>query len=518
MQLKSCHILSIVIILEKRGVFMRILNARQIRDAESLCFKDYSNEAELMLKAGTACFNKMIQKYDMKNKKVAVFCGNGKNAGDGFVIARLLCSYGADAFIVICDKLPTADEPVMYYNCALNSNVKAVEFNDGIKADFIVDCIFGIGFHGEARAPFDKVFGFVNSSASTVIAVDTPSGTDATDGSACENAVKADYTIAISTLKYCHILPPSNALCGDVDVVDIGIPEACYTEAYAQTIEPELVKSVIPKVDLNANKGSRGHLLCLCGSYTMPGAAVISAKSAIRSGAGLVKITTPQSAYPLIASHLVQPIFNPLSDIDGRLSADTIDVILRDTEWASAVLLGCGLGINSDITEITKAVLKNSKSPIILDADGINSITSCIDILKEIKVPTVLTPHPGEMSRLISKPIADIQANRIAYAKSFAKQYGVILVLKGANTVVTDGESVFVNTSGNPSMAMGGTGDMLSGIIASFIAQGIKPFYAALAGVYLHGLSADMGIKKYGIRGLTVLDMIEQLGALMSEY
>ncbi len=497
---------------------MRILTAQEIREVETVCFNHYSTEAELMLRAGTACYQKMTEKYDMKNKRVAVFCGNGKNAGDGFVIARLLWCFGADAFIVLCDKKPVISEPVMYYKEAISSGVQVVSFHDRIHSDYIVDCVFGIGFHGEPRAPFDEVFSYINNSGAVVISVDTPSGTDAANGNACHNAVKADYTIAVSTLKYCHVLPPSNALCGEIDVVDIGIPESCYADKYTQTIDDKLVRSILPPIELNANKGSRGHLLCVCGSYTMPGAAVISVLSAIRSGTGLVRLTTPVSAYPIIASHLVQPIFNPVADQDGMLSTDAIHSVLKDTEWADSVLLGCGVGNSRDITEITKSVLKNSNSPIILDADGINSITSCIDILKDVKVPIVLTPHPGEMSRLISKTVADVQADRISVAKSFAKEYGVVLVLKGANTVVTDGESVFVNTSGNPSMAMAGTGDMLSGMISSFIAQGMDAFSASLAGVYLHGLSADIEAKRYGMRGLTVMDMIERLGILMSEY
>lgn len=500
---------------------MLILTADEIRTVEANCFKYYSTEAELMLKAGTACADSIIEKYgnDLVNKSVSVFCGNGKNAGDGFVIARLLYSYGANAKIVLCDKIPEIAEPLKYYNEAVSSGVPIEQFDfDSAKADYIVDCIFGIGFHGEARSPFDKIFEFVNCSSATVISVDTPSGTNATDGTACKNAVKADFTIAISTLKYCHVLPPSNALCGDIKTVDIGVPKACYSSAYAQTITQNKIKNIIPPLDFNANKGSNGHLLCLCGSYKMPGAAVICCKSAIRSGAGLVKLTIPKSAYPIVASHLVQPIFNPVEETNGMYSASVLDEILNDLQWASAIVLGCGMGVNDDTKKVTEFVLKNSKVPIILDADGINCIIGCINILKDIKVPVVLTPHPGEMSRLVSKSVEEVQSNRIGIAKSFAKEYGVTVVLKGANTVVTDGETVFVNTNGNPAMAMGGTGDMLSGIISSFVAQGINVFDAAKAGVFIHGQSGDEAAKAISQRGITVFDMIDRLGALMSEY
>ncbi len=502
---------------------MYVLTANQIREAERLCFENHYSEAELMLRAGTACFEAIKKHYgdSLKNASVNVFCGNGKNAGDGFVIARLLYAYGAKAKIILCDKKPSIDEPVMYFNQAVKSGVSVEKFTEeSVNADFIVDSMFGIGFHGEPRTPFDSVFKAVAQSSAKVIAVDTPSGSDATSGKICSHCVNADFSIAISTLKYAHILPPSNAYCGETVVVDIGIPSDCYNEKeYVKTIDFDDVKSSFIKRDKNSNKGTFGKQLNLCGSYRMPGAAVISTKAAIRSGAGLVKLTIPKSAYPLAAAHLIQPIFNPVEEnADGTYSASSLNAIIQDVKWADSVVIGCGIGCNDDTANIVKSVLKNSDSPVILDADGINCINSCIDILKEIKVPVVLTPHPGEMARCVSKQVAQIQENRIEIAKEFAKKYGIILVLKGADTVVTDGKEVFVNTTGNPSMAMGGTGDMLSGMIGAFIAQGISPLQSAKAAVFIHGRCGDEAAKRLSQRGMTVFDMIEQLGTLMSDF
>ena len=501
---------------------MRILTADEIRKVETRCFERYSTEAELMLKAGNACFNSIIEKYDseLSGARVAVFCGNGKNAGDGFVIARLLWSRGINAKIVLCDKAPSIDEPLMYYNHALSSGVKVESFTNGsANADFIIDCIFGIGFHGEARAPFDTVFKAVNESGAKVIAIDTPSGTDATTGKACENAVKADYTIAISTLKYAHIQPPSNALCGEISVVDIGISEDCYDEGYFETIDFNEVKSCFAPRDKNANKGTFGHQLNICSSYRMFGAGVIATKAALRSGAGLVKLMLPESAYPLAASHLVQPLFEPSPENEEKtFSKQAIDIAKEQLEWSNSVVLGCGIGVNEDTKALCEYVLKNSKAPVILDADGINCINGRISIFKEIKAPVVLTPHPLEMARLVSKSIAEIQENRIKTAKAFAKETGAILVLKGANTVVTNGDKVFVNLTGNPSMAMGGTGDMLSGMIGAFVAQGLNPFDAAKCAVYIHGKCGDEAAKKLSQRGMLVFDMMDRLGVLMSQF
>ena len=501
---------------------MKILSADEIRLVEQRCFERYSTEGELMFKAGTACFSEIIKKYEneIKGATVSVFCGNGKNAGDGFVIARLLYCYGVDAKIVLADKAPSIAEPLMYFEQAERSGVKVEYFTDeSAKADFIVDCIFGIGFHGEARAPFDKVFKAVNESGARVIAVDTPSGSNASTGEVCENAVKADFTIAISTLKYAHIQPPANAFCGEISAVDIGIPDDCYDCGYPETIDFDDVKGCFEPRDKNSNKGSFGRQLNICASYNMFGAGVIATQAALRSGAGLVKLMLPVSAYPFAASHLTQCLFEPAPENSlGTFSSLACNTAKKQLEWANSVVLGCGMGVNEDTKALCEFVLKESEIPVILDADGINCINERISILKEVKAPVVLTPHPLEMSRLISKPLAEIQGNRIKTAKEFAKENGIVLVLKGANTVVTDGEKVFVNLTGNPSMAMGGTGDMLSGIIGSLIAQGMSALDAAKCAVYIHGLCGDIAAKEISQRGILVCDMMDRLGALMSLF
>ena len=501
---------------------MKILSADEIRLVEQRCFERYSTEAELMLRAGNACFLEIIRKYEneIKGARVSVFCGNGKNAGDGFVIARLLSCYGADAKIVLVDKAPSIAEPLMYFEQAENSAVKVEHFTEkSANADFIVDCIFGIGFHGSARGVFNDAFKAVNESGAKVIAVDTPSGSNASTGEVCENAIKADLTIAISTLKYAHIQPPANAFCGEISVVDIGISEDCYDSAYPETIDFEDVKSCFAPRNKNSNKGSFGHQLNICSSYNMFGAGVIATQAALRSGAGLVKFMLPVSAYPFAAAHITQCLFEPAPENAlGTFSKLAFSLVKNNLGWANSLVLGCGIGVNEDTAELTEAVLKEAEIPIILDADGINCINGRISILKEVKAPIVLTPHPLEMSRLISKPLAEIQENRIKTAKEFAKENSIILVLKGANTVVTDGEKVFVNLTGNPSMAMGGTGDMLSGLIGSFIAQGMSAFNAAKCAVYIHGLCGDIAAKEISQRGILVCDMIDRLGALMSRF
>lgn len=500
---------------------MRILTANQIRLVEERAFNNEFTEAELMKKAGEACFERIVKKYGSRiaDKKTAVFCGNGKNAGDGFVIANLMKLSGMDAVIVLADRVPEIDEPLMYYNEAVKNGTEVYCFNEyTFDCDFIVDCLFGIGFKGEPRAPFGDVINAINESNSTVISIDTPSGTDASSGCAV-NAVRADYTIAISTLKYAHILPPSNEYCGEVSVVSIGIPEKYYDACSVNTITKAEIKSSLPKRAKNSHKGSFGHQLNICGSYLMCGAAVISAKAALKTGVGLLKCAFPKSIYPVMTAHLTQPIFKPLCENEDKtISIGAVNDIFDELRWADSVAIGCGLGNNDDTQVIVGQVIKSSEVPVVLDADGINALVPFIDIIKDKKAPLVITPHPAEMARLIGENTAYVQANRIDTAKVFAKENDCVVVLKGANTVVTDGSQVFVNTTGNPGMAMGGTGDMLTGMLASFIAQGLPPLDAAKAAVYIHGICGDITASELSMSGMTVDDMISLLGALMSDF
>lgn len=500
---------------------MRILTADEIRKVEKISFERYFTEAELMKRAGEECSKKIIKYFgnEIKSNKVSIICGNGKNAGDGFVIAKELLRFGAVPEIVLADKKPKIEEPLMYFNEAVSLGVNVVEFSkcslDGV---LIVDCIFGIGFHGEPKVPFNTIFNEINNSKSKVVAIDVPSGVNSTDATVI-NAVKADLTIAISTLKYCHLLPPANEYCGKTVTVNIGIPSDCYEENYLNTITKRFVKNCFVKRSVNCNKGSNGHQLNICGSYLMPGASVICAKSALKAGVGLLKCAFPKSIYSVMTTHLVEPVFAPMSENENKtFSIGALTNIIEELDWANSVAIGCGIGKNDDTEVLVNQVIKESKVPIVLDADGINSIISNINVLKSSKARVVLTPHPGEMARLIDNTVDFVQSNRIDVAKSFAKEYNVIVVLKGANTVVTDGNEVFINTTGNAGMAMGGTGDMLTGMIASFIAQGITPFDAAKCGVYIHGLCGDITANEISQRGMSVNDMIELLGALMSEF
>lgn len=507
---------------------MRVLNAHEIRKVENKAFSEGITELELMKTAGKRCAEAIKKHFDLPNRleSVLVVCGSGKNGGDGFVIAQVLAEAGCDVKIVLAEKLPEIPECKTTFEIARRAGIAWHIFGeDGQKyfpqADLIIDCLFGIGFHGETKGIYCDIFNAINDAPGKVAAVDVPSGTDSTTGEVVNLAVKADLTVAVSTLKFAHILPPSNSYCGKVKVVNIGIPEEYYklVSDCANTIALEDIKLNFSQREKNANKGDFGHVLSVCGSRSMPGAAVISAKAAIRSGAGLLTCAFPKSAYLAFTAHMVEPLFQPLAEADdGHLCLDAQPAILKEMEGANSILIGCGLGRAPETGELVRNLLRAAKSPVVLDADGINAIPGNIDVLGECKASLVLTPHPGEMARLIGENAAFVQKHRLEVARSIAKDFRLVMVLKGANTIVTDGFSTFINTKGNPGMAKGGTGDMLAGMIAGFIAQGMKPLEAAKSAVYIHAAVGDICAEELSQRGMTVSDMLELLPAYLSKY
>lgn len=270
------------------------------------------------------------------------------------------------------------------------------------------------------------------------------------------------------------------------------------------------VLSLLPDRDPNAHKGDFGRILLLCGSRGYTGAAALAALGALRSGAGLTFLGVPESIYAIEAVKLTESIVFPLPDQDGKLSEAAIPAILQRLETMDAVLIGPGLGQSPGTLAVTRAVLENAKCPVVVDADGINVLSAHMDILRKRHDPTILTPHAGEFRRLGGR-----SEDRPSEAVTFAKEYGCILLLKGHETVITDGEISYVNQTGNPGMAVGGSGDVLSGIIVSLLGQKIPPLEAAAMGAWLHGAAGDICAKEIGQYGMLPSDMVEVLPRLM---
>lgn len=271
-------------------------------------------------------------------------------------------------------------------------------------------------------------------------------------------------------------------------------------------------KAVFNRPD-DSNKGTLGSLLCICGSYGMAGAAIMAGKAALRCGIGLLKIAVPKSIYPVCATNILESVYYPLEETsNGVISSKNTDFLLEMCEKSSAVVIGCGLSVCDDTKNLVQSVITNCEKPLVIDADALNCICNKPEILKNLKAPAIITPHPGEMARLLHSTPKTVNSNRENTAIDFAKKFGVVTVLKGAGTIIAspDGE-VYINHTGNSGMATGGSGDVLSGIIGSLLAQGAAPINAATAGVFLHGTIGDLAAEKLGKISMLPTDMIDMI-------
>lgn len=482
---------------------MKVLSVALIRESEENAVKSGTfSLRELMLRAGSAAAEIIMRKYGCAGKRTAVVCGKGNNGGDGCVIAEILARHGADVTVVTPLGEPKTENAAYYYGrLYLAKKADTVPQN----TDIVVDALFGIGLDRPLEGAAAEAVKAINAAAGVKIAVDVPSGVGSDSGKILGTAVKADLTVTFIALKPGLLLPEGSDMCGEIQVADIGAEPVSYS--YLTTEKP-----VFEKRRRNSHKGSFGTAVMFCGSYGMAGAAILAAKAALRSGAGILKAVLCDGIYAPFTASVPEAVCVPLKQTDkGTLPPDGIDYE-KILSGCSAVLAGCGLGNNADTAEIVKALCENSEIPLVIDADGINALCGSIDIIKKCKAPVILTPHPGEMARLCSLTVADIEADRVGAARKFAAEYGCVLVLKGANTVIaTPKGEIFFNLTGNPGMATGGSGDLLSGIIVSLLAQGFPADEAAKAGVYLHGEAGDKAAAKRGERAMLPSDMIKEL-------
>lgn len=514
---------------------MFVVTSNQMYQAECNAVKRGISFSQLMENAGQACA-KIIKNhfYITKEnpKKVLVLCGKGKNGGDGFVIARKMWEYGCDVTVMLACGEPKASDAIDMFSLVEAAGIDIIRYDNNLtilkpyieSADLIVEAIFGTGFSGSLNQSLSVLAQAVNSANGSLVSIDVPAGADCDAASVKGTVFKADTTIAISAYKPIHIMKPCNKYCGRTVIADIGITKEDFRNIDSVTcfsLNAQDIKNMLPKRKPVSNKGTYGHALCVCGSMRMTGAAYLAVSGALRCGVGLVTAAFPQSAYAAIAPKLVEPLLLPLeSNFEGTFAFSAKAGISEAVKRASAVLVGCGLGFNKDTTLLVHSLIKEINKPLIIDADGINALSTNIDILKDAQAPVILTPHPGEMSRICGKSIAEIIENPIVTAYDFAQKYGVTVVLKGANTVVCSHESneIYINTTGNSGLARGGSGDLLAGMTVSLLAQGMSPFDASVCAVYLHGLCADMVAEKTSMRGMLPSDVLNHLPELFSKF
>lgn len=513
---------------------MRLLTCDEMKRVESHANQFGLSYQRMMENAGAACarnIRSIVEKESGVRRNVAILCGKGNNGGDGFVIARKLLESGYRVCIILVSGYPGTGEAEYMYKMTAELNVPTIWYDaDQPKAtqtvktaDIIVDAVFGFSFYGKIKPDLAKLFSLVNASDGLVFSVDMPSGAYCDSGLCDENCIHADYTVAVSALKPAHILHPAADCCGDIIIANIGIPEESFTAVGSSmyTYHANEIADRFPARKFDAHKGDFGHLLCICGSRTMPGAAYMAVKAALRSGAGLVTAAFPASMYQTMSVKLTEALLLPLAETtDGTLSYTCIPTLLRNLDRYDAVVIGCGLSVNDDTAAVLQAVLENVSVPVIVDADGINLLSKNIDLLQNAAAPVALTPHPKEMSRLCRCSVDGIQADRAGVARRFAQELGVFVVLKGSNTVIAspDDPRVYVNVTGNNGLSKGGSGDVLAGMLGAFAAQGVSLRDALCMGVYLHGHCADEIAQNSSKTGMLPTDVIEALPGIYADF
>lgn len=509
---------------------MKVVTGTEMQRIDRMSISDFKMKGiDLMENAGkevTDCIIKNFQ--DVTRKGVIIFSGKGNNGGDGFVVARLLIKKKINTKVfLVCKKEEISGDAKISLNKLLKETKSINEISsfkdlDNLKneikhAGIIVDALLGTGFKGSATGLVGKVIDIINELKKPVVSIDIPSGMNADTGQVVGSSIKADLTVTLGLLKTGLLMYPGANYAGKVEVVDIGIPEDVYTnEKFLSNLTSlEDVKNLLPARKPDFHKGTAGKVLLVAGSVGYTGAACLAALSCLRSGAGLVTLCVPESLNEIFEIKLTEVITVPLPETKSKsISSEALKIILNLAKGYDVLAIGPGLGKEKDTMNLVKNLVLHSPVPIVLDADGINAISSNPDTLKNKKQDIIITPHPGEMSRLVHLTVDNIQNNRIEIAKNFSQKYRCVVVLKGAHTIISSSDGgIFINPTGNAGMATVGSGDVLTGIISAFLSAStkLKVFDSAVAGVYIHGLAGDLAKEDKGEFGLIATDILENV-------
>jgi NAD(P)H-hydrate epimerase len=447
----------------------------------------------LMERAGAAVARELMRAFEPES--VVVYAGKGNNGGDGFVVARELFNAGVEVTV-----FAIAGHDAYTGDALLNLEIAerlGVDIVDGVgpigDADVAVDAVFGTGFSGTARGAAADAIAEMNASAAAVVALDIASGVDASTGEIAGPAVLADLTVTLHAPKVGHFVSPGDRCAGHILVVPIGIPPSCDELPAVYVLTSDAVGlAVRPKTEAD-HKRSVGTVLVAGGSRGMTGAAAMAALGALRSGAGLVHCILPAD---LVSEKPYLEVINVAAGGQGRLGLADLDAVQAEMGRLKATALGPGMGRDDDTVALVRELVTAAADvPLVIDADGLYALGADLELLAGRTAPTVLTPHEGELGRLLASGAAEVAARRLASAREAARRSGATVLLKGAHTIVADpGGTAFVVPTGNPGLATPGTGDVLTGIIAGQLAKGLPATEAACLGGYVHGLAADMAV------------------------
>jgi hydroxyethylthiazole kinase-like uncharacterized protein yjeF len=507
-----------------------VLTAREMRRIDEDTIRDHVPGLELMENAGKGVVDELLTRLKPKKSiPIVIVCGKGNNGGDGFVVSRLLKKrgYRVKTYLVGKPQDVKGDALVNLKKCA-GSGIKITTADDkGLDmlesdlahAEVVVDALFGTGFEGIPRGVVRNVIELINESPAAHVAVDIPSGVNASTGEA-EVAVEADLTVTMALPKVGQLLFPGKALTGDLIVHDIGVPPEVVVRHDLMTFAMagfDVIESIPPRLP-DAHKWSCGHAVAICGSTGLTGAATLTSESAMRSGCGLATLIIPQSLNMVMEIKLTEVMTLPVDDTPaGTLAYKARRPILDFVKKADAVAVGPGLSTNPDTVKLVHHILPRLGKPCVLDADGINAFAGKSRKLKNLDFPLIITPHAGEAARLFGTEKAGILKRPIDFARKAARDLGLVMVLKGAPTVIAGPDGgVFINPTGNQGLATAGSGDVLTGIIAGLLAQGVDALESAAAGVYIHGYIGDMLFQEYGYFGFLAGEISDAIPEAMA--
>ena len=482
-----------------------VVTAEQMQAIDRHAIDDFGIPGiTLMENAGVGIIQELQRRFpDLSHKKIFIFCGKGNNGGDGFVIARHLFSLDSEVRVLLAGKLSELKgDAATNAVSARKIGIQVDELDpDSLNrhdhklrhCDIIIDAVFGTGLNKPVAGFMEKVIDKINQFEKFVVSVDINSGVNSESGQLMGPHVKSDLTLALACWKQSHLLHPSAGVMKETRLIDIGIPEKARVKQNIRVhkCEEKDIKSYFQKRNPNSHKGDYGHVLVLAGSRGKEGAAGLTALAVLRSGAGLCTLALPTSCQKAV--HPMEVMTAPLPETaNGTLSLQAKEPFLDLLKDKSALAIGPGITTDPETVALIGEILPLIQCPLVLDADALNAISSHKDWLEKLKPETVLTPHPKEMSRLTGVSTQEIQRNRVATAAQFATEHSLTLVLKGSPTLIAlaDG-SVTINPTGNAGMATGGSGDVLTGIIAGLMAQGLAPCSASIAGSYIHGQAGD---------------------------
>lgn len=508
---------------------MRVLNISQMRDADERAIREVGVPSDaLMENAGRQVVAAMQRQWPTLNScRVAVVGGKGNNGGDGFVVARVLAASGVEVCVYLLSPIGEIDgdaaaklSELRSVDVPVHEVVEPEEWEGHLKAiaasDVIVDALFGTGLARPLEGRWRTVVVDLNRCGVPIVSIDVPSGLSADTASLSGESIDAKLTVALGAPKLPLLMSPAAARAGELVVADIGIPESVIdsvvgprveviTRAWARTL-------VVPRL-ADVHKGDCGRVVLVAGSTGKSGAACLAALGALRAGAGLVTVATPRSCQPIVSAWMPEYMTLGLDEtIGGTVRGEAVEAILGES--CDVLAVGPGLGRGPEVTDLVRTLVRDSQVPLVLDADALSAFA---DDAPELRGrdgrELVITPHAGEMARLVGTTVEQVQARRIEVAREFATTHQLFVVLKGARTVVaTPAGAVWINLTGNPGMATGGTGDLLTGVVSAWMGQLLDAELACCLGVFLHGLAGDLAAARHGEVALVAGDVGDYLG------